>query len=247
MRIINRAKHRFSAWNRRRKLAFMRRFVEQHGLRTVIFVGTGGRRKPSAGMIEDGIAPLVRVIAGCDVQVRPYAFAPFVVCDGRALPFRDGAVDLVISNAVLEHVGDVDDQLRFLAEHARVGRRWIATTPNRWFPVEAHTDAVFRHWSPRWRAAHSEVFTRLLTRRELLGLLPTPHSRVRGRFWSATFTAHGPGAQADTSLDPRDGAAGARLGQEVALNHSPHPAWSRWGLPREAAGLLTGQRGGERP
>ena len=191
MRIINRAKHRFSAWNRRHKLAFMRTYIEQHGLRTVIFVGTGSRRKPSDGMIEDGIAPAIQVVAACDVQVQPCPWRPFVVCDGRALPFRDGAVDLIISNAVLEHVGDAEDQLRFLAEHARVGRRWIATTPNRWFPVESHTDAVLRHWSPRWRADHHDVFTRLLNRKDLVRVLP-PHARVTGRPWSATFTAHGP-------------------------------------------------------
>jgi 2-polyprenyl-3-methyl-5-hydroxy-6-metoxy-1,4-benzoquinol methylase len=112
----------------------------------------------------------------------------FVVCDSRRLPFRDGAFDLVVANAVIEHVGDERDQARLLDEHCRVGRRWIVTTPNRWFPVEAHTGVVLRHFSTRWRRRQGETFTRLLSRRELGRLLPEK-ADIRGRWYSPTFVA----------------------------------------------------------
>jgi hypothetical protein len=88
---------------------------------------------------------------------------------------------------VIEHVGGEVEQRRFVAEHVRVGRDWVITTPNRWFPVESHTSAVLRHWSPRWRDSRPE-FTRLLSLREFRDLLPAD-ARVVGRPWSATFTA----------------------------------------------------------
>ncbi len=53
------------------------------------------------------------------------------------------------SNAVLEHVGTRDDQLLFLREVRRVGRRVFLTTPNRHFPVEVHTRTPLLHWLPK--------------------------------------------------------------------------------------------------
>ena len=46
----------------------------------------------------------------------------WVAGDGRALPFRDRAFDVVFSNSVIEHVGDAASQERFAKEVARVGR-----------------------------------------------------------------------------------------------------------------------------
>jgi hypothetical protein len=75
--------------------------------------------------------------------------ASWVAGDGRHLPFRDGAFDLVFSNSVIEHVGDAASQRRFAAEVARVGRTYWVQTPNRWFPVEQHLLTPIVHWLPR--------------------------------------------------------------------------------------------------
>jgi hypothetical protein len=80
--------------------------------------------------------------------------ASWVAGDGRCLPFRDGAFDLVFSNSVIEHVGDAASQQRFAAEVARVGRAWWVQTPNRWFPVEQHLLTPIVHWLPKgWQRA----------------------------------------------------------------------------------------------
>jgi hypothetical protein len=84
-------------------------------------------------------------------------------------------------------VGVLEDQQRLIAEHARVGRHWIATTPNKWFPIESHTDVLFAHWRSGWRDQWGSV-TRLLGPTTLRALLPTG-SRVHGRPWSPTLTA----------------------------------------------------------
>ena len=86
----------------------------------------------------------------------------WVAGDGRCLPFRDGAFDVVFSNSVIEHVGDAASQERFAREVARVGRGFWVQTPNRWFPVEQHLMTPLVHWLPkRWQRAIVRRGTRM--------------------------------------------------------------------------------------
>src|SRR5258708_9809649 len=83
----------------------------------------------------------------------------FVMADGLRLPFRDHALDVVPSSAVIEHVGSLARQCAFVAECCRVARRAVfITTPNRWFPVEFHTVLPLMHWLPK------EIFRALMRR-----------------------------------------------------------------------------------
>ena len=78
-----------------------------------------------------------------------YPGVRFVRGDGRQLPFGDCNFDFVHSSAVLEHVGDREQQTRFIREAWRVSRRGVfITTPNRRFPVEFHTALPLIHWLP---------------------------------------------------------------------------------------------------
>lgn len=141
--------------------------------------------------------------------------ADWVAGDGRALPFRDGAFDIVFSNSVIEHVGDAPSQARFAREVMRVGRSYWVQTPNRRFPVEQHLLTPFVHWLPRsWQRAIVPRFTvwaavtrvtsdrrqfyldhyladvRLLTAGELRRLLPDARI-IRERFlgWTKSLIA----------------------------------------------------------
>lgn len=74
------------------------------------------------------------------------------------LPFPDGAFDVVISNHVVEHVGDAEAQYCHLSEMARVlsaqGRIYLAS-PNRWQWMEPHYNMAMLSWWPRrWRSAY---------------------------------------------------------------------------------------------
>ena len=77
-----------------------------------------------------------------------YPHISYVQGDACALPFADGAFDIVFSNAVIEHVGDRVRQRLFVSEALRVGRRVFVTTPNRRFPIEVHTRLPLVHWLP---------------------------------------------------------------------------------------------------
>ena len=88
-----------------------------------------------------------------------YAGLRFVRTDGHSLPFPDGYFDVAFSAAVLEHVGNSENQRQFIAEMCRVSRRFFLTTPNRWFPIEVHTFLPLIHWLPR--SLHQKVLRSL--------------------------------------------------------------------------------------
>lgn len=71
---------------------------------------------------------------------------------GVELPFTDASFDVVISNHVIEHVGDAVVQAQHLAEIRRVlrddGVGYLAV-PNRWMLVEPHFRLMFLSWWPK--------------------------------------------------------------------------------------------------
>ena len=85
---------------------------------------------------------------------------PWVQADGRRLPFADGAFDVVFCNSVLEHLPDEPSRAAMAREIARVGRGYCVQTPNRWFPLDAHTLTPGFHFLPKsWQARLARNFT----------------------------------------------------------------------------------------
>lgn len=79
----------------------------------------------------------------------------FQLVDGVNLPFEDNTFDVVISNHVIEHVGDAGEQKGHLMEIRRVlkdeGIGYVAV-PSRWMLVEPHFKLAFLSWWPEaWR------------------------------------------------------------------------------------------------
>ncbi|MBA7650183.1 hypothetical protein ES703_57985 [subsurface metagenome] len=71
-----------------------------------------------------------------------------IVGDACDLPWPDKHFDVIYSNAVIEHVGDFENQKKMATEIMRVGKRWFVTTPNRWYPFEFHLRLPFVTWLP---------------------------------------------------------------------------------------------------
>jgi len=74
------------------------------------------------------------------------------------LPFADQSFDVVLSNHVIEHVGDELAQRAHLAELHRVLRHdgvGYLAVPNRWMLVEPHYRLAFLSWLPHtWRTPY---------------------------------------------------------------------------------------------
>jgi SAM-dependent methyltransferase len=82
----------------------------------------------------------------------------FHLVRGVALPFADANFDVVVSNHVIEHVGDAKAQVQHLSEIRRVmkhdGVGYLAV-PNRWMLTEPHYRLMFLSWWPRgWRTLY---------------------------------------------------------------------------------------------
>jgi len=132
-------------------------------------------------------------------QIRPNA----------PLPFADQTFDIATSNAVLEHVGSLENQLKFVSELTRVASRVFITVPNRLFPVEHHTGIPLLHyWRGSFALACGALGKRdwldpanliLMSRSRLTELTPpgrpahAGHTGIRlGPFSSNLFLAIGP-------------------------------------------------------
>lgn len=81
-----------------------------------------------------------------------------------ALPFADRTFDVVLTNHVIEHVGDARAQHRHLAEICRVlkpeGVGYLAV-PNRWMLMEPHYRLAFLSWWPHsWRTPYLRLMRR---------------------------------------------------------------------------------------
>jgi len=189
---------RFSRHNREAKAAFAESFMKQHGLRSVLLVGVDEPhgRWATANLVERRIGATTDQVIACGLHEHDESWIEYVAADALDLPFAANEFDLVYSNAVIEHVGGIEEQRRFIAEHARVGRGWIATTPNRLFPVESHTLTVGHHVFRSW--SHPGV-TRLLSKWDLRELLPA-NARIRGTHWAPTLTAYAPPPTSGTTI-----------------------------------------------
>lgn len=70
------------------------------------------------------------------------------VGDACSLPWPDKYFEVIYSNAVIEHVGEIKKQKKMASEIMRVGKCWFVTTPNRWYPFEFHMRLPLVTWLP---------------------------------------------------------------------------------------------------
>jgi hypothetical protein len=192
-KVVRKAVLAYSARNRARKAEDILSFMKKHEVKDVLLVGTMGDEHLSntnmtnAGIIEKRIAADYEIKMGINLDPAVTSY-PFMIADARDMPFEDDYVDFALANAIIEHVGQEAEQRLMVEEMTRVARTWVITTPNKWFPIESHTSAVFVHWLPSWRRKQEIHFSRLLSRPQFRALLPEG-VELSGAPWSPTFTA----------------------------------------------------------
>lgn len=107
--------------------------------------------------------------------------------EGVELPYEDGAFDVVLSNHVIEHVGDDAAQAYHLRELRRVlapdGVGYLAV-PNRWMLVEPHYSLPLLSWWPEpWRSS----WLRLWGRGQVYDCRPLSRRALESRLAAAGF------------------------------------------------------------
>ena len=121
-------------------------------------------------------------------QVRDgYAFH---LVPGVNLPFNDASFDVVITNHVIEHVGDAAAQHRHLTEIHRVmkhdGVGYLAV-PNRWMLTEPHFQLKFLSWWPHaWRTP----YLRLMRKGDFYDCEPLQMRQLERMLAAAGFRYH---------------------------------------------------------
>lgn len=145
-------------WNqgRERNLDLLRSFEE------VFLLDLAKRRVLDAGC---GVGSMGEVLqercghyVGVDLNRHVLRFSTpalersYVQASGLSLPFAPGSFDCIFAFDVLEHLpGGLADQIRFLAELRRVLKpvgTILFTTPNFWYPYDAHSRSYFVHYLP---------------------------------------------------------------------------------------------------
>ncbi len=103
----------------------------------------------------------VTAVDVCDNRLVHDGYSFQMVADVE-LPFDGASFDAVISNHVIEHVGDANAQQQHLNEVRRVmksdGVGYLAV-PNRWMLTEPHYRLMFFSWWPRaWRTPYLRLW-----------------------------------------------------------------------------------------
>ncbi|MGH8147754.1 MAG: methyltransferase domain-containing protein, partial [Rhodanobacteraceae bacterium] len=134
---------------------------------------------------------------------------------GVELPFENASFDVVITNHVIEHVGDADAQRQHLAEIHRVmqpGGIGYLAVPNRWMLTEPHFRLKFLSWWPHaWRTPYLRLMRKgdvydcePLQMKQLERMLAAAGFRYRNlciEAWHATLEIERPGSLGRRVLD----------------------------------------------
>lgn len=92
-------------------------------------------------------------VTGIDIANRLSAVASdssmnFVIAKDELIPFTESSFDIIISNHVIEHIGNPEKHLQEIHRCLKSGGVCYISTPNRVFPFEVHTKTFLLHYLP---------------------------------------------------------------------------------------------------
>ncbi|MGH7566047.1 MAG: class I SAM-dependent methyltransferase, partial [Gemmatimonadota bacterium] len=138
-------------------------------------------------MLAAGRAGIEAASREAQVAIEPFRLG-LALAEARALPFADGAFDLVISNSLLHHVGDptpiLDEIARVAGASGRVLLRDLRRPPRALFPAWVGWHG--RHYAGAMRRLYQDSVAAAFTPEELA--IVVRHSRVA----RAAVSADGP-------------------------------------------------------
>jgi 2-polyprenyl-3-methyl-5-hydroxy-6-metoxy-1,4-benzoquinol methylase len=137
-------------------------------LKQVVLIDFARKRVLDVGCGTGGLGEIVGAsgadYVGIDLHrhvlqfARPSRECSFAQCNAVQLPFADQSFDFVFAFDVIEHLtGGSPWQIRFLQELRRLllptGMIFL-TTPNFWYPYDAHSQLCFPHYLPGFLQNH---------------------------------------------------------------------------------------------
>jgi ubiquinone/menaquinone biosynthesis C-methylase UbiE len=135
-----------------------------------------------------GIEPSPFGVAASIERAKRYPDSSAYFCVGKAecLPFKDGFFDLVISSAVLEHVGDIGETIREMYRVLKPNGKIYHEIPNYLFPIEPHYKIM---WVPLMPKSLGRIYAKLRGKNPLFlnHLNYTTPSKVNDYFSSTGF------------------------------------------------------------
>jgi SAM-dependent methyltransferase len=188
----------------------------------VLEIGTGTGVIPQT--LAETVGPSGRVVSIDTVDTRIASEGyEFRLTAGSSLPFEDASFDVVVSNHVVEHVGDRAAQQVHLDEIRRVlrpGGVGYLATPTRWALLEPHFRVPLLSWLPR---PLRDRYLRLSRRGQAYDVDPYGPHEIRRAFGRARLQWR------DRTLDALDEMArleAANLAVRLLING---PTWLRRG------------------
>jgi SAM-dependent methyltransferase len=151
---------------------------------SMLEIGTGTGVIPAELAAVAGESGRVVSIDTMDTRITREGYE-FQVTSGSALPFDDASFDVVVSNHVVEHVGDRTAQQVHLDEIRRVlraGGVGYLATPTRWALVEPHFRVPLLSWLPR---SQRDRYLRLSRRGKAYDVDPFSRRELRRAFEGA--------------------------------------------------------------
>lgn len=144
-------RHRISNQNRRSKFDLALSLIKDND--TIIDIGVYEKNEGNANYFEQWYTlpnKLTCLGVHSDFSEFKQAFPNFdlIEFNGIDFPVFEKKFDLAFCNAVIEHVGNYNNQVKWLSEITKISKTLMITTPNRWLPFETHTITFFIHWFP---------------------------------------------------------------------------------------------------
>jgi SAM-dependent methyltransferase len=173
------------------KIERLLKLNERQGRLRMLEIGTG-----SGGIAEyfgthESERFFMHSIDVVDIRIAKKGY-DFTLVSGTDLPFADENFDVVISNHVIEHVGNAAAQRRHLAELRRVLRNdgvGYLAVPNRWMLLEPHFKVRFLSWWPRsWRTPYLRLASG--DRKAVYDCEPLQMPEIERMFVDAGLTSH---------------------------------------------------------
>jgi Methyltransferase domain len=132
----------FSNFTRGRRMALFERIMQPTSDMKILDLG-------GQPMIWDSIKTKLNItcinLPGIAIEKHPtHHNITFIEGDACNMPqFKNGDFDLIFSNSVIEHVGDVGKRSQFSNEVQRLTNKYWIQTPYKYYPIEAHSGMLF--------------------------------------------------------------------------------------------------------